>query len=500
MSSVTIDRTDGLSSATAIKGPCRVATSANITLAGLQTIGSVTVVSGDRVLVRAQTNAYENGIYTVSAGNWVRAKDFSRNDDVRSGARVAVVTGGQLYAVLTPDPISIGVTGLDFSPAETPGYATGDIGPTFGGLWSDYPGSNPKVHRFRDRMFIGAAADIVDTRTNVGSWLPNNESGPGFIPRDSHLTAMADLGNIAVSGLSRKSDDAPVPFGAATIGVSGAAINDGNQAATGRYPTAWAFYGDLQHQPVGNQGSSYGLELAVKNCSVSRTSRPYSVDGTGGAFGIWLAGGGDNRYGPDAVNPPNGAIMINKHAESGLTAGWNVGINFQNNAIAGVTGAAGETGAGPAIQMARGHEIQWFAPTNPNVKAAFIRSQIDDSNNSVGIVFSDNGFALQTRAGDELAKFGNLANAVNYLQFYNSATGSPVQFQALGDDTNINVEIRPKGTGKLSTTGAFEFKPGSSVSLSANGYVGFELTNNTTLTVKARGSDGTVRSGTIALS
>jgi len=42
--------------------------------------------------------------------------------------------------------------------------------------------------------------------------------------------------------------------------------------------------------------------------------------------------------------------------------------------------------------------------------------------------------------------------------------------------------------------------PGSSVTPASNGDVVFELTNNTTLTAKAKGSDGTVRSGTVALS
>ena len=68
MTSIMIDRTDGLSSAAAIKGPCHVATTTNISLYGLQTIDGVSVVSGDRVLVKDQTAAYENGIYICDTG------------------------------------------------------------------------------------------------------------------------------------------------------------------------------------------------------------------------------------------------------------------------------------------------------------------------------------------------------------------------------------------------------------------------------------------------
>jgi len=93
MTSITIDRRDGLSSATAYKGPCRVATTANITLAGEQTIDGIACVTGDRVLVKDQTDTRFNGVYVVDTGDWSRAKDFSRNDDVVKGTRVAVTDG-----------------------------------------------------------------------------------------------------------------------------------------------------------------------------------------------------------------------------------------------------------------------------------------------------------------------------------------------------------------------------------------------------------------------
>ena len=53
---------------------------------------------------------------------------------------------------------------------------------------------------------------------------------------------------------------------------------------------------------------------------------------------------------------------------------------------------------------------------------------------------------------------------------------------------------------KLHVSGTLIIQPGSSVTPPANGQIMWEATNNTTITVKLRGSDGTVRSGTIALS
>ena len=60
------DRLNGLTAAVAIKAPVKAATTANITLSGLQTIDGVSCAAGDRVLVKNQATPSENGIYVVS--------------------------------------------------------------------------------------------------------------------------------------------------------------------------------------------------------------------------------------------------------------------------------------------------------------------------------------------------------------------------------------------------------------------------------------------------
>lgn len=57
------------------KASCLVATTANITLSGTQTVDGIAVVAGDRVLVKNQTAQEENGIYVVSASAWSRSSD-----------------------------------------------------------------------------------------------------------------------------------------------------------------------------------------------------------------------------------------------------------------------------------------------------------------------------------------------------------------------------------------------------------------------------------------
>jgi hypothetical protein len=57
------------------KDSVRAATTANITLSGTQTIDGVAVVVGNRVLVKNQTTASQNGIYVVASGAWSRSTD-----------------------------------------------------------------------------------------------------------------------------------------------------------------------------------------------------------------------------------------------------------------------------------------------------------------------------------------------------------------------------------------------------------------------------------------
>ena len=77
------------------KEAVRVATTANITLSGAQTIDGVLLSAGDRVLVKDQTLPEQNGIYVVAGGAWPRSDDFNELSpiDEINGAMVSVQEG-----------------------------------------------------------------------------------------------------------------------------------------------------------------------------------------------------------------------------------------------------------------------------------------------------------------------------------------------------------------------------------------------------------------------
>jgi hypothetical protein len=101
------------------KASCRVATTANITLSGTQTIDGVAVVAGDRVLVKNQTTASANGIYVVAAGAWSRSADADATAEVHSGLFVLVEEGttnaDTAWVLSTNNPITLGTTALAFT-------------------------------------------------------------------------------------------------------------------------------------------------------------------------------------------------------------------------------------------------------------------------------------------------------------------------------------------------------------------------------------------------
>ena len=78
------------------KEPVRVASTANVAaLSTLLTLDGVVLVVGDRVLLRAQTNPVQTGIYVAATGGWSRSADLTTG---ASAAGVAVfTTAGTLY-------------------------------------------------------------------------------------------------------------------------------------------------------------------------------------------------------------------------------------------------------------------------------------------------------------------------------------------------------------------------------------------------------------------
>ena len=119
------------------KTSVRVATTANI--AGLggsapNTLDGVTLAANNRILVKDQSTASQNGIYVVTTlgtganGTWTRATDADGSGELSSGAIVAVDEGtahaDSQWMLTTDGTITIGTTALTFARKDA-GASTG---------------------------------------------------------------------------------------------------------------------------------------------------------------------------------------------------------------------------------------------------------------------------------------------------------------------------------------------------------------------------------------
>ena len=118
------------------KNECLCATTANITLTGLQTIDGYTTLAGDRVLVKNQTNQALNGIYNASTTAWSRSYDMNIWAQV-PGALTFILNGSinalTGWASIAPETGTINVTPIVFTQVSGVGTYTAGTGLTLNG-------------------------------------------------------------------------------------------------------------------------------------------------------------------------------------------------------------------------------------------------------------------------------------------------------------------------------------------------------------------------------
>jgi len=176
------------------KAAVLVATTGNSGLSGLTTIDGVTLSNGDRVLVKDNTDASENGIYIASASTWTRATDFdgNPNGEVSAGNIIPVLSGDTQYSTLwvlvTPNPIVVGTTDLEFTLFSEPHALIPGVGISINGNVIAVDGAslagnsiswtgntfNVDVNSGTLSTALTAKLNVSDFNTFTGTTLPAN--------------------------------------------------------------------------------------------------------------------------------------------------------------------------------------------------------------------------------------------------------------------------------------------------------------------------------------
>lgn len=153
---------DALQNGTDWKDSVRAATTANITLSGLQTIDGISVTAGQRVLVKNQTTASENGIYAAASGAWTRTADAVQGN-LTAASAVMVEEGTTLastqWRLTTSGTITVGTTALAFGQIGAGTSYTGGTGISVAGNVISATGPQ----KYSTTIGTGAATAIVVT-------------------------------------------------------------------------------------------------------------------------------------------------------------------------------------------------------------------------------------------------------------------------------------------------------------------------------------------------
>ena len=186
---VTKGYVDAVKQALDIKASVHVASTANVSLSGGSSgleagdaIDGVTLVAGDRVLLKNQTDASQNGIYVAvaSGGTPARSDDANASVDVTSGMFVWVEEGtanaDQGYVLTTNNVITLNTTNLTFTQFSGAGQITAGNGLTKSGN---------TINVVPDNVTLSVTADEIKlkgdvTATALGDLLIGKASNGGY--------------------------------------------------------------------------------------------------------------------------------------------------------------------------------------------------------------------------------------------------------------------------------------------------------------------------------
>ena len=156
-----------------VKQSVRVATTEEITLSGTQTIDGVSVIVGNRVLVKNQGTASENGIWVVNSSTWSRASDADSDAEVTAGLFTFVeqgtVNGDAGWVLTTNNPITVGTTGLTFAQFSGTGQITAGAGLTKDGNTLNVVGTADRITANADSIDIASTYVGQNTITTLGT-------------------------------------------------------------------------------------------------------------------------------------------------------------------------------------------------------------------------------------------------------------------------------------------------------------------------------------------
>jgi hypothetical protein len=192
---------DSLALGLSFKNPALCATTANITLSGLQTIDGIAVTAGVRVLVKNQTNTANNGIYAAATGAWTRTTDADTWDKLVSAflfIESGTANAGTAWYCSAQPGGTLGVTGISWNTFSFTSSYTAGTGLTLAG--TQFSISNTGV----TSASYGTASSVPTLAINAQGQVTSASNTTISIP-NTQVTGLGTMStqnanNVAITG------------------------------------------------------------------------------------------------------------------------------------------------------------------------------------------------------------------------------------------------------------------------------------------------------------
>jgi len=120
-----------------------------------------------------------------------------------------------------------------------------------------------------------------------------------------------------------------------------------------------------------------------------------------------------------------------------------------------------KTVSGTGVAIPAGKTVLVFADGTNVVDVFFMKDLVEDTTPQLGgdldangnNILIDNGNSINDENDNEQIKFATTASAVNEITATNAATGNAPNISATGGDTNVDLNLTPKGIGRTTFNG-----------------------------------------------
>ena len=420
------------------KQAVKCATTGSITLSGLQTIDTYTTLAGDRVLVKNQGTASQNGIYIASASTWTRATDMDVWAEV-PGAYMVVLNGSVNantgWVSTSSETGTINVTPITFV--------------QFSGTGTYYAGTGLTLS--------SNTFSITNTGVTAAAYGSASKTLTATVNAQGQLTLLADT-NIAISNTQVLGLGTMSTQDASSVAITGGNINGttigGSTAGaiTGTTITANTQFSGAGTGLTGTATSlSIGGNAATATTATTATSATTATNLAGGAIGsvpyqsatattAMLAAGSNGQVLTLASGVPSWATPATGSVTSVSGTGTVSGISLSGTVTSTgnlTLGGTLDLSAPPAIG---GTTANTITGTTITANTKFVGPYFDAANSAGG--------ALRNASGAAQLQWGGGGGNNLTLDVSTNINGANAQIDISPTGTG-HVHMKPTGAGSI---------------------------------------------------